>query len=140
MYMAQNVSAAYFGSDGNVALGDAAGDLFVYYPDMMAAHGASRFRLAAWGSIPHGARILTLTPLKSGDVTALLAVDTLGHFYFPVLCSFEGAQQAKVFLVKDPTADLSFIANPALRFIMTGGVVSQCNPLALTSKNLKALA
>jgi hypothetical protein len=140
MYMAQNASAAYFGSDGSVALGDAAGDLFVYYPDMMTAHGASRFRLAAWGSIPHGARILTLTPLKSGDVTALLAVDTLGHFYFPVLCSFEGAQQAKVFLVKDPTADLSYIADPALRFIMTGGVVSQCNPLALTSKDLKALA
>ncbi|KAI4852756.1 hypothetical protein E4T44_01278 [Aureobasidium sp. EXF-8845] len=140
MYMSQNSSAANFVSDGDVALGDAAGKLFVYYPDMMAAHGASRFRLAAWGSIPHGARLLTLTPLKSGDVTALLAVDTLGHFYFPVLCSFEGAQQAKVFLVKDPTADLNFIADPELRFILTGGVVSQCNPLALTSKSLKALA
>lgn len=140
MYMSQNASAANFGSDGEVALGDAAGNLFLYYPDMMTAHGASRFRLAAWGSIPHGARLLTLTPLKSGDVTALIAVDTLGHFYFPVLCSFEGAQQAKVFLVKDPTADLSFIADPELRFIMTGGVVSTCNPLALTSKDLKALA
>lgn len=138
--MSPNVSSASFGSDGNVALGDAAGNLFVYYPDMLAAHGASRFRLAAWGSIPHGARLLTLTPLKSGDVTDLLAVDTLGHFYFPVLCSFEGAQQAKVFLVKDPTADLSFIADPELRFILTGGVVSQCNLLALTSKSLKALA
>lgn len=138
--MSPNVSTASFGSDGYVALGDAAGNLFVYYPDMLAAHGASRFRLAAWGSIPHGARLLTLTPFKSGDVTALLAVDTLGHFFFPVLCSFEGAQQAKVFLVKDPTADLSFIADPELRFILTGGVVSQCNPLALTSKSLKALA
>jgi hypothetical protein len=140
MYMSQNASAANFGSDGEVVLGDAAGNLFLYYPDMMTAHGASRFRLAAWGSIPHGSRLLTLTPLKSGDVTALIAVDTLGHFYFPVLCSFEGAQQAKVFLVKDPTADLSFIADPELRFIMTGGVVSTCNPLALTSKDLKALA
>jgi len=140
MYMSQNASSANFGSDGNVALGDAAGNLFVYYPDMMTAYSASRFRLAAWGSIPHGARLLTLTPLKSGDVTALIAVDTLGQFFFPVLCSFEGAQQAKVFLVKDPTADLSFIADPELRFIMTGGVVSQCNPLALTSKDLKALA
>ena len=140
MYMSPNASNASFGSDGYVALGDAAGNLFVYYPDMLAAHGASRFRLAAWGSIPHGARLLTLTPFKSGDVTALLAVDTLGHFFFPVLCSFEGAQQAKVFLVKDPTADLSFIADPELRFILTGGVVSQCNPLALTSKSLKALA
>ncbi|KEQ62137.1 uncharacterized protein M437DRAFT_75808 [Aureobasidium melanogenum CBS 110374] len=140
MYMSQNASAANFASDGSVVLGDAAGNFFVYYPDMMAAYGASRFRLAAWGSIPHGAHLLTLTPLQSGSVTALLAVDTLGNFFFPVLCTFEGAQQAKVFLVKDPTADLSFIAAQELRFTMTGGVVSQCNPLALTSKGLQALA
>ncbi|KAG9569096.1 hypothetical protein KCU71_g1514, partial [Aureobasidium melanogenum] len=140
MYMSQNTSAANFASDGSVALGDAAGNFFVYYPDMMATYGASRFRLAAWGSIPHGAHLLTLTPLQSGSVTALLAVDTLGNFFFPVLCTFEGAQQAKVFLVKDPTADLSFIAAQELRFTMTGGVVSQCNPLALTSKSLQALA
>ncbi|KAG9527760.1 hypothetical protein KCU93_g4897, partial [Aureobasidium melanogenum] len=140
MYMSQNTSAANFASDGSVALGDAAGNFFVYYPDMMAAYGASRFRLAAWGSIPHGAHLLTLTPLQSGSVTALLAVDTLGNFFFPVLCTFEGAQQAKVFLVEDPTADLSFIATQELRFTMTGGVVSQCNPLALTSKSLQALA
>lgn len=140
MYMSQNASAANFASDGSVALGDAAGNFFVYYPDMMATYGASRFRLAAWGSIPHGAHLLTLTPLQSRSVTALLAVDTLGNFFFPVLCTFEGAQQAKVFLVKDPTADLSFIAAQELRFTMTGGVVSQCNPLALTSKSLQALA
>ncbi|KAH0279443.1 hypothetical protein KCU91_g1744, partial [Aureobasidium melanogenum] len=140
MYMSQNASAANFASDGSVALGDAAGNFFVYYPDMMAAYGASRFRLAAWGSIPHGAHLLTLTPLQSGSVTALLAVDTLGNFFFPVLCTFEGAQQAKVFLVKDPTADLSFIAAQELRFTMTDGVVSQCNALALTSKSLQALA
>ncbi|KAG9716306.1 hypothetical protein KCU73_g15678, partial [Aureobasidium melanogenum] len=91
MYMSQNTSAANFASDGSVALGDAAGNFFVYYPDMMATYGASRFRLAAWGSIPHGAHLLTLTPLQSGSVTALLAVDTLGNFFFPVLCTFEGA-------------------------------------------------
>ncbi|KAI5258101.1 hypothetical protein E4T42_00655 [Aureobasidium subglaciale] len=123
LHMSPNFTAANFASDGVIALGDSDGDLFVYYPDMMSAYGASRFRLAGWGEIPHGARLLTLTPFKSGQTTVLMAVDTLGNFFFPVLCAFETAQQAKVFLVKDPTADLSFIADPALRFIMTGGVV-----------------
>jgi hypothetical protein len=108
---------------------------------MMAAHSASRFRLAAWGSIPHGARLMTLTPFKTGESTVLLPVDTLGNYYFPVLCSYAGSagSSSKLFLVKDPTADLSFLAAPELRFILTGGVVSQCNALALTAKGLQAL-
>lgn len=138
MYVTPNVtSAANFASDGLVALGSANGSLLLYYPDSMSSLGVSRFRLAAWGSIPHGARLLTLSPFKADNVDVLLAVDTLGNYFFPVVCNFEGAQRDKVFLVKDSTVDLSFIASKELRFTVTGGVVSQCNALALTSASLK---
>lgn len=137
MYMSTNFTGANFASDGTVALGDSTGKMFLYYPDVMAAFGVSRFRLGAWGSIPHGARLLTLTPLNNSGTTVFVAVDTLGNYFFPVLCTYEGATRPKVFLVKDPTADLSFILDTQLRFTVTGGVVAQCNPLAFTSKDLK---
>lgn len=133
LYTAANATSN-FAMSNNLILGDAAGRLLHYYPETMSTYSASRLRLAAWGSIPHSANLISFAPLQvTSNTTFLVGLDSLGNHYYPVTCSFQGPMPMKVFLVKDSMADLSFLADEELQTVMTGGVVDQCNPLALTA-------
>ncbi|GAM84710.1 hypothetical protein ANO11243_027110 [Dothideomycetidae sp. 11243] len=110
---------------------DANNNFLIYYPDTVDLYGVSRFRSAAWGSIPLTANLITLSTVTGANGTsALLAVDTQGDYFFPILCLFDDLSN-KLFLVKNPTTDLQFVADQSLRYVVTGGVVTECDPLAL---------
>ncbi|KAF2219086.1 hypothetical protein BDZ85DRAFT_269103 [Elsinoe ampelina] len=105
VYLSTNYSAAtaikLFVYEDGIITSDLQERFFLYFPDLMATYGASRFRLAKWGKIPIGARIITLMPLDVGGSTVLVATDTLGNYFFPITCAFDGNANLKVFLVKD---------------------------------------
>ena len=71
--------------------------------------------------------------------TVFVAVDTLGNYFWLYACAIEG-QQNKVFLVNDPSNGQGILQNPDLMFTVTGGVVNDCAPLALTADGLQALS
>jgi hypothetical protein len=88
-----------FGISGQTIFGDSLDRLLHYYPDNIAAVGASRIRLASWGSIPETATLISLAPVTVGTSTIYVAVDTLGNAFWLYVCAIED-QQDKVFLRK----------------------------------------
>ncbi|KAF2148003.1 hypothetical protein K461DRAFT_316433 [Myriangium duriaei CBS 260.36] len=123
-------------SDGSI-LTDAAERWLHYYPDTMKTYGVSRIRVAAWGSIPKTANLISLSQIAGTSGAALLlAIDTLGNYFYPVVCTYSD-QSNKVFLAKDIN-QRSTLVQPSLRYIITGGNVTQCDPLALQSAGLTA--
>ncbi|KAF4549188.1 Hypothetical protein D9617_23g006030 [Elsinoe fawcettii] len=138
-YTADSATTPFVYEDG-IITADIRERYFLYFPDLMSTYGASRFRLAKWGKIPIGARIITLMPLTVDGKTVLVATDTLGNYFFPITCAYDGNANLKVFLVKDSSGDLSFMTDKMLRFVMTGGVVSECNPVSLTADGVGTLA
>ncbi len=123
--------------DGNtdtpyMVTGDSANRLLHYFPDEVSSLGASRFRLATWDKLPVGARLANLVPIASDSdagTSMLVAIGTQGEYLFPVVCAIEN-QNNKVFLVKDTSAVAALEAQD-LKYVLTGGVASQCSPLAL---------
>jgi hypothetical protein len=119
----------------NIVYGDTQGRLLHYYPAEMTAVNASRLRLAAWGSIPIGAQLVEFAPITIGTDTMLVAFDTLGNFYWPFMCGFEGSLN-KVFLVQDLHQGADLLKSADLQFIVTGGIAESCGPLALEAQGL----
>jgi hypothetical protein len=136
---AANTTADSFAFYDNTLFGDAQDRYLHYYPSTMSSVGASRIRLAPWGSIPHTAQLINLAPISAGGQTILVAVDTLGKFFWLYVCAIAN-QQNKVFLANNPTNGAGILQDPQLRFTVTGGLVNDCAVLALTAAGVPALA
>jgi len=135
------VSFNNWATQDGVVNGDTEGRYLIYYPNVMQEYGVSRLRLAAWGSIPIGATLVTMSQITvNGNNSMFLAVDTLGNSYYPVVCLFSSAQTNKVFLSSDTTVGLTTLADSSLRYTVTGGVVDECSVLALNSSAIATLA
>lgn len=122
--------------NNNTVFADSSSRFLHYYPDLMSAYGVSRLRVGAWGSIPLTANLISFLQISTGGIDALVAIDTLENYYFPVVCLYDGGAN-KVFLVND-TSSLDFLADASLRYTVTGGVVSECDHLALVSSGLNS--
>jgi hypothetical protein len=58
--------------------------------------------------------------------------DSTGSIFYLVACSFVGEEiGSKIFVVRDAAAGISKLREPELRYIVTGGVVDECETLAL---------
>ena len=116
--------------------GDSLDRLLHYFPDEVSSLGASRLRLATWDKLTIGSRLIDLVPITSdtdASISMLVAVDAEGTYLFPVMCAIEN-QNNKIFLVKDTSAaSLKALEAEDLKFVLTGGVASQCSPLALVA-------
>ena len=116
--------------------GDSLERLLHYFPDEVSSLGASRLRLATWDKLTIGSRLIDLVPITSdtdASTSMLVAVDGEGTYLFPVMCAIEN-QNNKIFLVKDTSAaSLKALEAEDLKFVLTGGVASQCSPLALVA-------
>ncbi|ORX34861.1 hypothetical protein BD324DRAFT_140973 [Kockovaella imperatae] len=125
-----------YASSDNLVFGDGEGDVFFYYPDEMAALGVSRFRQNDLKHIPLGADLITLAPInfdkKASTPGIYLGFDTSGNAFYPVICEMSGLSP-KIFLVKDLKTGPTTLTDPALQYVVTGGVVEVCNVLALAS-------
>jgi hypothetical protein len=97
----------------------------------MSAVGASRIRVAEWGSIPLTANLISLVPFDDGQGDEILvALDTEGNYYWLWVCEVVGYGN-KVFLTQDPVYGGDVLQDPDLMFTVTGGVVDDCAGLAL---------
>lgn len=101
----------------------------------MSTVGASRLRPASWGNISIGAELVNLVPSSSGTDTMLVAVDSLGNYFWPFVCGVQ-EQLNKDSLVKDAGNDAATLENPDLTYTVIGGVASSCSPLPLTAQGL----
>lgn len=119
----------------NAVIGDDSSRLLYYFPQIMSQVGASRLRLGGWGEIPVGAQLVTLVPFAVGSDNLLVAMDTLGNYFFPFMCDLQG-QLNKIFLVQDTDNGADILESPDLVYTVTGGVTQNCTVLALTSQGL----
>jgi hypothetical protein len=69
-------------------------------------------------------------PDGKDDEEVLVGLDTLGNYFWSVVCDVLGYGN-KVFLVQDQTYGTSVLQDPGLKFTMAGGVVDDCEGLAL---------
>ncbi|KAF1986426.1 hypothetical protein K402DRAFT_454406 [Aulographum hederae CBS 113979] len=122
-----------FDPASNLILGDTSARLLHYFPATKAKFGVSRIRLAEWGRIPLGARLISLAPFEGDDGrTFLQAVDPSGDFAFLAVCGMLG-QKNKVFLVSDLRYAQELLERAEVRFTVTGGVVKECSALVVAA-------
>ncbi|PSK60237.1 hypothetical protein B9Z65_1135 [Elsinoe australis] len=144
LYLSKNYSvsnpAANFALTTGVVYSDAQSRLLLFFPDTMAAYSASRIRLATTSAIPKGSRLLTWVPLGLNNSTVFTAMDTTGRYYFPVACVYSDSDKIKVLLVKNSLGNLSFLEDEKLQHVLTGGVVQNCEPIALSARGVPNLA
>lgn len=114
-------------------VGDTNNRLLHYYPTTMAATGVSRLRLADWDKLPNGARVISLTPIASGGVSMLMAIDSNGDYFWPFFCGIKG-QLNKLFLVRDHETGGAVLEGENMKFTVTGGEAYSCSPLALVAE------
>lgn len=101
-----------------------------YYADSMASLGVSRMRYGHPVDVPVTADFLSLLAINNdGDASTpslVLPTNTAGDAFFPVLCDYSDGQFSKFFLVNDIEAGVVLLQSEELRYIVTGGIVSQC--------------
>jgi hypothetical protein len=116
-----------FSAYGTNILGDADGRSLNGYTDEIAAHNVSRLRLHSPTAMPATAVLLTLTTVTDPSTGQgfLVAADTAGATYVPVVCVYQGCYP-KILLVGDVDSGPTTLQGlPAL----TGQGVTQCAPL-----------
>ncbi len=59
-----------------------------------------------------------------------IALDTLGKPFYLVACSITN-EESKIFLVNDVDAGLTSLLKPEFQYSITGGVVEECDVVAL---------
>lgn len=94
----------------------------------MTKFGVSRFRLSTQDAVPKTAEMVTLVPVdysEGASPKVYMALDSMGNSFFPVVCDVQGGA-SKVFLVADSEAGLETLKGNGLRYIVTGGVVTDC--------------
>ncbi|KAI9760678.1 MAG: hypothetical protein M4579_001542 [Chaenotheca gracillima] len=128
--------ALYFASYQNVTISDESDRIFHYYPDTLSKFGVSRFRISDEDSVPKTADVVTLVPIDSDGSASTggvyVAVNSNGDLLFPVICNIED-QASKFFLVSDVTTGTERLTQADLRYIVTGGIVSDCSFVPLLS-------
>ncbi|KAG9664803.1 hypothetical protein KCU95_g3970, partial [Aureobasidium melanogenum] len=118
----------------NSVFGDSNQRFLHYFPESMSTYGVSRLRVAAWGSIPIGANIISFSQVAAGNTSVILSIDTEQNYFWPIACTYNGGGN-KVFLVNQ-TQNMDFVMDPSLQSTITGGVISECDHLALVSTGL----
>ena len=123
--------------DGLV-VGDSLGRTLFYYTPTMDKYNVSRIRLGDADHIPVTSEIVNLAPIhyddNASDVAVYGAFDTLGNLFYPVLCSYsDGTTASKIFLVADLDTGLDTLASAELVDTVTGGAISGCEAMPLTS-------
>ncbi|GAM88132.1 hypothetical protein ANO11243_061630 [Dothideomycetidae sp. 11243] len=126
-----------WGAANSSVFADSSDRLLHYFPDTMQTYGVSRFRVAAWGSIPRTANLISLVQMSGNGSSLLFAIDSFGYYFYPVACVYSDGSN-KVFLIQDSTK-IDTLLDASLRYIVTGGIVSECTPLALESSGLSAI-
>lgn len=129
---AANGSALFGTYDGAAAVDDG-GRVLHYYPDVMAAYGASRIRLSDEAQIPRTADFVVLQPLDAdgdGQSDVLFAVDTKGGAYGLVLCDFGNGAASRLFVVSGEDGVQKLMSENA-KYTVTGAPVTGCDPVAL---------
>ncbi|EMD00364.1 hypothetical protein BAUCODRAFT_28714 [Baudoinia panamericana UAMH 10762] len=116
----------------NIVYGDSAGRIMHYYPDTLASLGVSRLRLATWDNLPHGSRIVTLAPVVINGTEFLTGVDAQGQQSWLMCCGIDD-QPNRMFLASDWQAAPAILQSPGMQYIVTGGVATDCIPLAFTA-------
>jgi hypothetical protein len=133
----QDDSGISFATYHKVVVGDDSDWIMQYYPETMKKFGVSRFRMSSDQVLPESSDIVTLAPLDYDGSTdthgVYLAVSTTGDFFYPVVCNIND-QVSKIFLVEDPVKGLERLKNKDLRYIITGGVVSEFFYMAFVSE------
>jgi hypothetical protein len=147
------LTAVIFSGDGTAATdrpalfvgGDSADRVLHYFPDELAALGASRLRVSTRDKLPLTSRLAGLVPVHTQQQQGMvLAFDASSSITPPpaavgrkplylVLCNIAD-QINRVFLVQNTSAaalEASFQATNR-EFILTGGKASNCGPLPLT--------
>lgn len=120
-------------SPHTLLVGDSSENLLHYFPDELAATGASRLRLAPWDKLPKTSRLVNLLEVRdeANPTDALLvAADSLGQYAFLWFCGIENGLN-KVFLVKDALAADGILEREDMKFIVSGGQATDCGPVAL---------
>lgn len=114
-------------------VGDTSDRLLHYYPESMASLGVSRLRLATLSELPKGAKLVSLVEVEVKDNAGkmLVAITANSELFFPMLCSIQG-QLNKIFLAKDVNTSPAVLETEDAKFTLTGGLASDCVPLALT--------
>lgn len=77
--------------------------------------------------------ILFLTDYDNSASPGLyVTYDSTGNIFYLVACSFAGDEiGSKIFVVRDTAVGISKLKEPELRYVGTGGVVEECETLAL---------
>ncbi|KAF4551063.1 Hypothetical protein D9617_14g075190 [Elsinoe fawcettii] len=141
VYLAANVSglAANWVLDAGFVLSDTQDRIFLYFPDLMDAYGASRLRLVGIGSVPVGSRLISWVPIAVNGTTILAAANTVEEFFLPVVCVYKDSKDFKVLLVKSDVQDIYFLEGEGLQHVVTGGVVDHCTMITLTAKGVASM-
>ncbi|KAG8630968.1 hypothetical protein KVT40_000108 [Elsinoe batatas] len=130
---------ANFVLDAGFITFDTSDRIFLYFPDLMDAYGASRLRMAPMNAVPRGARMASWVPMGYNGTTILTAVNTVEEFFLPVVCVYSGGGGFKVLLVRGDVDDLFFLQEEGLQHVVTGGVVEGCVPISLTVSGVRDL-
>ncbi|KAF9633619.1 hypothetical protein BFW01_g4513 [Lasiodiplodia theobromae] len=124
-----------FAAYSNVVVSDDADRVFIYHPDEMDKLGASRFRLAGSDEIPKNADIITLMPVDDSSTTTsggiVVAVDSQGNAFYMVVCNVDD-DSTKFFLVSDPDEGAATLEKEEMKWVLVGGVASDCSAMAFT--------
>ena len=129
IYYANANNGSLFAQIGGFIVGDTEGRLLHFYTDTMVTYGVSRLRLTDELHIPTTAAFVGLAPVNydqnNSTRDVYLAADTVGNAYYPITCDFTD-QPSKVFLATDVDGGIVSLSDPALRYTVTGGVVTRC--------------
>ena len=136
---ALSYSDTLFEVSDDLVVGDSLGRTLFYYTPTMEKYNVSRIRLGDADHLPISSEIVNFAPIDydddSSNPAVYGAVDMLGNLFYPVLCSYaDGTTPSKLFLVADLDTGLNTLVSAELQDIVTGGVVSECFGMPLTSE------
>jgi hypothetical protein len=122
-----------FGGSDDIVSAAKGEDLLYYYPDEMAALGVSRFRTGPLEEAPATSSLIILGSYASNEGNVLVPVAGMTDEVFNLIyCQLDGLTD-KIFLAKDVDAGIATLMKPETAFVVTGGLVQECFPVALRS-------
>ncbi|KAH7095083.1 hypothetical protein FB567DRAFT_574941 [Paraphoma chrysanthemicola] len=129
------ISCSYLwgGYDGTI-FGPPNGGVLHYYRDEVNRTGVSRLRVSDLDEVPSTAVMLNLVALGDDDPTTndyVMGVDLDSNLFYPVVCTYRGSSNAKIFVVSDPVAGLTTLQSPDVKYSITNGDVDRCTVLPL---------
>jgi hypothetical protein len=116
---------------GNFITSDDSARLLHYHKNEMDRYGVSRVNLADLDTMPADARLVELVPASTfGETPAgddyYTAIDTSENAFFLVTCVYKSGAPSRIFLVQDLLTGPITLADPELRFTITGDYVEEC--------------